>query len=75
MQKEARGPHKFYCMPPRFDYNERRKQATHSRGRAPSPGPFAGVPCRTVRTLDNFRVPIKLADGIEAEIDVGVVSA
>jgi large subunit ribosomal protein L9 len=26
-----------------------------------------------IRTLDKFRVPIKLADGIEAEIDVWVV--
>ena len=28
-----------------------------------------------IRTLDKFRVPIKLADGVEAEIDVWVVPA
>jgi hypothetical protein len=28
-----------------------------------------------IRTLDKFRVPIRLAEGVEAEVDVWVVPA
>jgi large subunit ribosomal protein L9 len=48
-------------------------EALAAEGYKVAPGQIALA--APIRTLDKFRVPIRLADGIEAEIDVWVVPA